>query len=86
MKNKDIQYRRRTELWLIIFGSFVVTLLYVLTSFGNSASVPVDLVPFFIAVLGLGVLAHLVVRKFAPSADPVILPLVFFLNGLGQAV
>ena len=84
MKNKEIQYRRRTELWLIIFGSFVVTLLYILTSFGNSASVPVDLVPFFVVVLGLGILAHLVVRKFAPSADPVILPLVFFLNGLGQ--
>lgn len=84
MNNKRTQQQRRTELGLIIFGSFVITLLYFLAGFGNSASVPADLVPFFIAVLGLGVLTHLVVRKFAPSATPVILPIVIFLNGLGR--
>ena len=84
MKSKQAQYRRRTELGLIIFGTFVIVLLYVLAGFGKSASVPADLVPFFIAVLGLGGLTHLAVRKFAPYADPIILPLVIFLNGLGQ--
>ncbi|CAI8322145.1 MAG: putative FtsW-like protein [Acidimicrobiales bacterium AG-410-I20] len=84
MKSKQAQYRRRTELGLIVFGTCVIALLYVLAGFGKSASVPADLVPFFIVVLGLGVLTHLAVRKFAPYADPIILPLVIFLNGLGQ--
>ena len=56
MKSKQAQYRRRTELGLIIFGTFVIVLLYVLAGFGKSASVPADLVPFFIAVLGLSLI------------------------------
>ena len=76
MKSKQPQYRRRTELGLIVFGTCVIALLYVLAGFGKSASVPADLVPFFIVVLGLGVLTHLAVRKFAPYADPIILPVI----------
>jgi cell division protein FtsW (lipid II flippase) len=44
---------------------------------------PTDLLPFFGVVLGLLLAAHLVVRRFAPLADPTILPIVALLNGLG---
>ncbi|MFT7476652.1 MAG: cell division protein FtsW (lipid II flippase) [Verrucomicrobiales bacterium] len=44
---------------------------------------PADLLPFFGVVLGLLLAAHLVVRRFAPLADPTILPIVALLNGLG---
>ena len=34
-------------------------------------------------MLGLYVVAHLAVRRFAPRADPTLLPIAFLLNGIG---
>ena len=38
---------------------------------------------FLLAVLGLYVVAHLAVRRFAPRADPTLLPIAVLLNGIG---
>ena len=56
---------------------------YVLASLGRTATIPVDLLPFFGVVLGLILVAHVVLRRFAPLAEPRILPVVALLNGLG---
>ena len=56
---------------------------YVLASLGRTASVPVDLLPFLIFILGVLAVAHLVVRRWAPRATPVLLPVAAALNGLG---
>ena len=77
-------HRRRTELGLIAVAGLVIAALYALAGLGRSATMPVDLGSFVGVVLGLGLLAHMALRWFAPDADPVVLPLVVFLNGLGQ--
>ena len=75
--------RRNTELGLIIMALVITAGAYVLTGFGRTASLPVDIVPFLLAILGLLVTAHLATRRWAPQADGTLLPLAALLNGLG---
>ena len=75
--------RRNTELILLALAASITAGAYALASLGRNASIPADLAPFFGIVLGLLVVAHLVLRRFAPLADPTILPVVGLLNGLG---
>lgn len=75
--------RRNTELALLAVASAITCGAYALASLGRNASMPADLLPFFGIVLGLLLCAHLVLRRFAPLADPTLLPVVALLNGLG---
>lgn len=75
--------RRNTELLLLTIAAVITAGAYALASLGRNASIPADLAPFFAIVLGLLLVAHLVLRRFAPLADPTILPVVALLNGLG---
>lgn len=75
--------RRRTELGLIIVGAVIIAGAYALASLGHTASLPADIVPFLGVVVGLVVLAHLAIRRFAPYADGLLLPVAGLLNGLG---
>ena len=59
---------------------------YVLASLGADATIPANIVPFLVGVLGLLVLAHLAVRRLAPDADPILLPMAALLNGIGYVV
>ena len=77
------QARRNTELGLIILATVVVAGAYALTGFGREESLPANIVPFLVFVLGLLVVAHLAVRAWAPMADGVLLPIAALLNGLG---
>ncbi|NTU70630.1 MAG: FtsW/RodA/SpoVE family cell cycle protein [Coriobacteriia bacterium] len=78
--------RRTTELLLLLAASPPVLLVFALVDaqrakvFEPSALlVPGALLVAFIA-------AHLAVRRFAPNADPGLLPIVFVLSGIGLAV
>jgi cell division protein FtsW (lipid II flippase) len=75
--------RRTTELGLIVLGAMVTAALYTLASLGRTASLPANIGPFLLAVLGLLVAAHLTTRRLAPTADPTLLPLAALLNGIG---
>jgi cell division protein FtsW (lipid II flippase) len=56
---------------------------YALASLGRTASVPATVGPFLALVIGLFVMAHLAVRRWAPGADGTVLPLAGLLNGIG---
>jgi peptidoglycan glycosyltransferase len=75
--------RRSTELGLVLLAALVTVGSYALASLGRTATLPVNLVPFLAAILGLLLVAHLATRRLAPGADGVLLPIALLLNGLG---
>lgn len=75
--------RRTTELGLVLLAALLTAAAYTLVSLGRTASMPANVGPFFVVVLGLFAVAHLGTRRFAPDADPVVLPVALLLNGLG---
>ncbi|HUS62837.1 MAG TPA: FtsW/RodA/SpoVE family cell cycle protein, partial [Acidimicrobiales bacterium] len=75
--------RRATELGLIILASLVICGAYALAALGRTASIPANVVPFLGVILGLLALAHVGMRRLAPNADGLLLPLAGLLNGIG---
>ncbi len=78
--------RRRTELGLLILSALIIVAAYVLAAAGTTAKIPGDLGPFLAIVIGLALAAHIANRLYAPDANPVLLPLVSLLNGLGYVM
>jgi len=74
---------RRTELGLIVLAVLVTTGAYVLASLGKTASLPANVGPFLIVIVGLLAVAHIALRRLAPAADGVLLPVAGLLNGIG---
>lgn len=75
--------RRNTELALLVFAVLIPVFAYANVGLAIDEKVPSGLLSYG---LGLGLIAgvgHLGVRKFAPYADPLLLPLATLLNGLG---
>lgn len=77
------RHRRNGELVLIILGGLVTTGAYILASLGRLSSIPANVVPFLIVILGLFFGAHVATRFLAPEADGLLLPLAGLLNGVG---
>jgi len=75
--------RRNTELGLMLMVGALTAGAYTLAGLGRSASLPVNLVPFLLVILGLLAAAHVATRRLAPSADGILLPLAGLLNGVG---
>ncbi|HTX01187.1 MAG TPA: FtsW/RodA/SpoVE family cell cycle protein, partial [Acidimicrobiales bacterium] len=82
--------RRRSELGLLIVGAVVVLAAEILASFGvqsrtgsGALSLPDHLAELALGVAAFGVAVNFVNRRLAPDADPVMLPIVLVLNGLG---
>ena len=75
--------RRRTELTMLLFALAVVLFAYTAAGLGLRGKLPSGL-PLYVIVFGLLMVgAHVAVRRFAPYADPLLLPLAALLNGLG---
>jgi cell division protein FtsW (lipid II flippase) len=75
--------RRNTELGLMVMAGVLTAGAYTLAGLGRSASLPANLVPFLLVILGLLAVAHVATRRLAPGADGILLPLAGLLNGVG---
>ena len=75
--------RRNTELFLLIASAFPVTLLYALYVTGTGAALSFQTLAVPIGLFAAFTAAHIAARIFVPGADPAILPIVFFLSGIG---
>jgi cell division protein FtsW (lipid II flippase) len=74
---------RGVEVVLLVFAAVVVTIALVLVEAEQNQRLSNQLLYLGAGYLGLFAVAHLVVRRTAAYADPLILPTVALLNGLG---
>ncbi|HVT77309.1 MAG TPA: FtsW/RodA/SpoVE family cell cycle protein [Acidimicrobiales bacterium] len=75
-----------TGLSLLLVAGVIVAAAYALSSLGETASLPVNLLPFLVVIFGLMAVAYLAMRRYAPQAEPTLVPIVALLNGLGYVV
>ncbi|MER6467237.1 FtsW/RodA/SpoVE family cell cycle protein [Streptomyces collinus] len=78
--------RRNTELALLVFAVVIPVFAYANVGLAIDDQVPTGLLSYGLGLALLAGVAHLAVRKFAPYADPLLLPLATLLNGLGLVV
>ncbi|MER5258616.1 MULTISPECIES: FtsW/RodA/SpoVE family cell cycle protein [unclassified Streptomyces] len=78
--------RRNTELALLAFAVVIPLFAYINVGLAIDGRLPSGMLGYG---CGLGLLAsvgHIVVRRYAPYADPLLLPIATLLNGLGLVV
>ncbi|GAA1477465.1 FtsW/RodA/SpoVE family cell cycle protein [Nocardioides aestuarii] len=78
--------RRGAELFLLVLALAVGIGAYAAVGLGVEGTVPADIIGYGGTLAALVVAAHVTVRLTASYADPVLLPVVAALNGLGLAV
>ncbi|MFY0409658.1 FtsW/RodA/SpoVE family cell cycle protein, partial [Solicola sp. PLA-1-18] len=78
--------RRNAELLLVVMAVVICIGAYCAVGIGVSGEVPGFAYRLGGAIAGVALVTHLLVRRFAPYADPVLLPVVITLNGLGLAM
>jgi cell division protein FtsW (lipid II flippase) len=76
-------HRRNAELLLVGFATVITAAALLLVSINQQQPLGWDLLRVVLAYLTLFTLAHLVIRRYALHADPLLLPIVAVLNGLG---
>ncbi|MFC7217192.1 FtsW/RodA/SpoVE family cell cycle protein [Streptomyces polyrhachis] len=75
--------RRNTELAMLVFAVLIPVFAYINVGLAKDGSVPAGALGYTLGLGCLAAVAHLVVRRFAPYADPLMLPIAVLLNGLG---
>ncbi len=78
--------RRNVELALLLMAQTFGFAGWVITELNLYGELPSAILPVAAVWYGMGLAAHAVVRWRIPYADPIILPTVFLLNGLGLAM
>jgi cell division protein FtsW (lipid II flippase) len=75
--------RRMAQLAMLAFAVVVVMIAYANVGLAIDKQIPAGMLTYGLGLGGLMLAAYLVLAKFAPWADPLILPLVTLVNGLG---
>ncbi|WP_030920876.1 FtsW/RodA/SpoVE family cell cycle protein [Streptosporangium amethystogenes] len=78
--------RRLAQLAMLAFAVAIVMLAYANVGLALDNQVPAGMLTYGLGLGGLMLAAYLVLAKFAPWADPLILPLVTLINGLGLVI
>lgn len=78
--------RRGAELVLLIISLISSIGAYAAVGIGARDELPPDIATYGAVLAALVIACHVAVRRFAPYADPVLLPLAAGLNGLGLAL
>src|SRR3954469_10830346 len=78
--------RRGTEAVLLAFAVLITVVAQCIVDLTITGSLRPEMAAFSAWISALWVVAHLVVRKWAPYADPLLLPSVALLVGLGLTV
>jgi cell division protein FtsW (lipid II flippase) len=75
--------RRNTELALLVFAVLIPVFAYANVGLAKDGTLPAGLLAYGGGLGALAGVAHLMVRKFAKYADPLMLPIATLLNGMG---
>ena len=75
--------RRNIELVLLCVAAPIVVLLFAMLAVNQGLALNATTLGGPIGIFVAFIIAHLATRKFAPKADPAILPIVFALSGIG---
>src|SRR6478752_6210388 len=75
--------RRGAQLAMLAFAVVIVMGAYANVGLALDGAIPSGTLTYGLGLGGLMLAAYLVLAKFAPWADPLILPLVTLINGLG---
>ncbi|MGP4018595.1 FtsW/RodA/SpoVE family cell cycle protein [Saccharopolyspora sp. 5N708] len=81
-----IATRRGTELFMLVFAALIVTAALILVEIAQEQTLTRELLFYGLAFFVLYGAAHFAVRRWAPYADPLILPLVALINGIGLVI
>lgn len=74
---------RNSEMFLLGFVAIVVSSAFIIVYASLQQAEIGEIVRYIGAFIALTAIAHVAVRQFVPYADPVILPIVALMNGLG---
>jgi len=75
--------RRNTELLLLGFAALITAVAMLIVEANQEQGIRWDFAQYILAYLALFGAAHMAIRRSAPYADPLLLPVVALLNGLG---
>jgi len=78
-----VESRRNVELSLLLLALILSIGAYVIVGLTANNRVPSGTLGYGLTLTVLFIGAHLVLRRFAPHADPILLPAAALLNGLG---
>lgn len=75
--------RRNTEVSLLVLSAVILAGGYWLVSLAHKPGIPSGLLGYSVLFAGIYAATHIAVRRLAPGADPLFLPLAMLLNALG---
>jgi cell division protein FtsW (lipid II flippase) len=80
---RPVRTRRNAELLLVLFAVLIVVAAESIVELTGANRIGGHVASYGAVALGVGLVGHLVIRRFATYADPLLLPCVVLLVGLG---